>query len=65
MNHLFSSIEEACDVNYARRLGYTHLWGGAKSHPAVATRIEQRVRHDYPSFYRRSEQVMARGLPAF
>jgi len=59
VNHLFSSVQEACDANCARRLGFTHLWSDIKSHPAVATRLEQRVRHDYPDFYRRCERLIS------
>ncbi len=57
--HLFSSVDDACDSNRALRLGYTHLWGGTKSLPAVGRRLEERVRRDDPTYFRRCEKVLS------
>jgi hypothetical protein len=65
VSHLFSSWEYAFDPNYAARMGFTHLVAGAKSHPAVGMRIEQRARRQDPAFYRRCEQFLAqKALPS-
>lgn len=56
--HLFSSVDEACDFNHAGKLGFTHLWGGAKSHPEVGRRLEERVRKDNPAYLRRCERTL-------
>lgn len=57
VRHLFSSVAEACDSGRAARAGFTHLWGGTKSHPAVGERLEQRMRRDDPDFCRRCEKI--------
>jgi hypothetical protein len=54
--HLFPSWTEANDANYAARVGYTHLMGG-KRIPAAGQRLAQRVRRDWPDFYRRCERL--------
>ncbi len=59
VNHLFSSVDEALDCRRAARLGHTHLMGGAKSHPVVARRLEERMRREDPVFFRRCERVAA------
>jgi len=59
VEHLFSSVDEACNFNHAARLGYTHLWGGAKSHAAVGGRLEERVRRENPNYFRRCERALA------
>ncbi len=59
VKHLFSSVSEACDINRAAQAGFTHLWGATKSHPAVAKRLEQRLRADDPGYVRRCERVAA------
>jgi hypothetical protein len=53
--HLFPSWAEASDGNYAARVGYTHLMGG-KRLPAAGQRLAERVRRDWPDFYRRCER---------
>ncbi len=58
MNHVFPSWEHAYDPNYSARIGFTHLMGGAKTHPAVGMRIEERARRQVPDYYRRCEQVL-------
>jgi len=59
VTHLFSSVDEACDIKQAARLGHTHLLGGTKSHPTVARRLEQRVRRENPAHFRRCERLAA------
>jgi hypothetical protein len=59
VSHLFSSVEQACDLKHAARLGHTHLLGGTKSHPAVAKRLEQRMRRENPAYFRRCEKLLA------
>jgi hypothetical protein len=59
VGHLFSSVAEACDIRRAARAGFTHLWGGTKSHPTVARRLEDRMRREDPSYVRRCEKVAA------
>src|SRR5262245_17704051 len=44
LRYLFSSWEQAANPNQAALLGFTHLLGDAKSHPAVGQRLEERVR---------------------
>jgi hypothetical protein len=58
VKHLFSSVEEALDSNHAARVGHTHLFGAAKAHPAVARRLEDRVRREDPAYFRRCEKVL-------
>jgi hypothetical protein len=53
--HLFPSWTEARDANFAARAGYTHLMGGKRA-PEVSQRLAQRVRKDWPDFYRRCER---------
>jgi hypothetical protein len=60
IGHLFASWGEALDPNLAARIGFTHLLGGAKSHPAVGRRLEERVRRENPAYFRRCEQVLAK-----
>jgi hypothetical protein len=59
VNHLFSSVEEALDSRHAARLGHTHLLGSAKSHPAVARRLEERMRREDLAYFRRCEKLAA------
>lgn len=59
VRRLFSSVSEACDTTHAARAGYTHLLGGAKSHPAVAKRLEERTLREDPFYFRRCEKVAA------
>jgi hypothetical protein len=60
IGHLFPTAMNAFDPNDAARIGYTHLIGGAKSHPAVGKRLEDRVRRHNPAYFRRCEQVLAK-----
>lgn len=58
IKHLFSSWDEAADTNHAARVGYTHLVAGAKSVPAVGRRLEERVRRDDPTYFRRCQKIV-------
>jgi Family of unknown function (DUF6734) len=55
--YLFASWEEGLDQNRTARLGFTHLMGGAKSHPAVARRLEERLRRDDPGYFRLCDRL--------
>ena len=57
VRRLFSSVAEACDIGHAARTGFTHLWGTTKSHPVVGRRLEERMRRDDPSYFRRCEKI--------
>ena len=59
-SYVFPSWEHAYDPNRAARVGFTHLMGGAKSHPAVGMRIEERVRRQDPAFFHRCEEALAK-----
>jgi Family of unknown function (DUF6734) len=59
VNHLFSSWENAFDPRCAARAGFTHLVAGAKSHPGIGMRMEQRARNQDAAFYRRCERLLA------
>jgi len=58
--YVFSSLGEAYDINRAARAGFTHLLGDAKSHPAIAKRLEERVRREKPAYLKRCHQVASR-----
>lgn len=60
IDHLFRTWEVAFDPNYAARVGFTHLVAGAKSHAAVGKRLEDRVRRDNPTYFRRCEQLLTK-----
>jgi hypothetical protein len=53
LRYLFPSFESAYDRGYARRFGFTHLLGDAKSHPLVAGRLERRVAQEDRELYAR------------
>jgi hypothetical protein len=59
IRYLFSSWEQLFDPYCVGRLGFTHLMGGAKSHPEVARRLEERVRREDPAYFRRCEKLLA------
>lgn len=52
--YVFESPNEAFDESAAARVGYTHLIGGAKANGAIASRLERRVRRDFPEFHARA-----------
>jgi len=58
IGHLFPTGKEAFDPNHAARIGFTHLIGGAKSHPTVARRLEERVRREDLAYFRRCQKVL-------
>jgi len=51
VQYLFASEEES--VTNAATRGYTHLIGGAKRNVEIASRLERRVRKEYPEEYYR------------
>ena len=55
--NLFPSWDSCNNPNLAARMGFTHLICGAKSHPAVAKRLEERSRREDPSYFRRCEKI--------
>lgn len=57
VKYLFPSWSEGYDPNCAARVGYTHLMGGAKSHPAVRKRLEERMRREDPAYLRICERA--------
>jgi hypothetical protein len=57
VRYLFPSWSEAHNPRASARVGYTHLLGDAKSHPAVVARLEQRVAQMDPVFARHCERV--------
>ena len=57
IKYLFESFEKCISPNEAARVGFTHLLGGSKGHPAVVKRLEARIRRDDPAFYRRCEAL--------
>ena len=56
-DYLFPSSAHAFDPAEAERAGYTHLIGDAKADPAIAARLEARVRSDHPALYDRCMSV--------
>lgn len=60
VRHLFPTWEKAYDGNEAARVGFTHLIAGAKTSPAVANRLESRVRREDPGFVRVCERVLSK-----
>jgi hypothetical protein len=61
--YLFHSWEEARNQNQAAKLGYTHLMAYSKRAPDVMRRLTERVRRDWPEYYRRCVRH-AQSLPA-
>ena len=61
ISYLFADFEDAFDPVRAREAGYTHLLSGSKRDPAIAARLERRVRQDFPAYYSRIRSVC---LPA-
>jgi hypothetical protein len=59
IEHLFPTGTAPFDPGHTARAGYTHLIAGAKSHPGVGRRLEERVRREDPSYFRRCETVLA------
>jgi hypothetical protein len=59
IRYLFPSFGDACNPQSAARAGFTHLMGGAKTHPAVGRRLEERMRREDPAYFRRCEKIAA------
>lgn len=60
VRHLFPSQSDAFNPGCAARAGYTHLLGESKLSPGVGKRMEERVKRDDPSYFRRCEKVAKR-----
>lgn len=60
MKYLFPSWEDACNPNRTARAGYTHLQFVAKSNPAVARRLAERVQREDSFYFRHCERVAGR-----
>jgi hypothetical protein len=52
-SYLFDSTEAAFDPAEAKKAGYTHLISSAKRDASIMSRLEARVRRDYPAYYAR------------
>jgi hypothetical protein len=59
IEYLFRSWAEAGDGVTAVRRGFTHLIADTKRWPAVARRLERRVRREFPERYRRCLETEA------
>jgi hypothetical protein len=57
VRYLFDSWEEATHPDCAARAGFTHLLGDSKASPAVARRMEDRVKRDDRSYFQRCWHV--------
>ncbi|HWE85311.1 MAG TPA: DUF6734 family protein [Terracidiphilus sp.] len=57
IRHLFPTWSESFNADAAARLGFTHLIGDTKSHPAVAARLERRVAKLDPKFLLQCQRV--------
>ncbi|HTX77632.1 MAG TPA: DUF6734 family protein [Terracidiphilus sp.] len=57
IRHLFPTWAESFNTDAAARLGFTHLMGDIKSHPAVAARLERRVAQLDPVFLLHCQRV--------
>jgi len=53
IRYLFESITHAFQSDRAEQLGFTHLAGNAKLNRELATRMEEKVKRDYPEYYER------------
>lgn len=53
IQYLFNSFDDAFNPENAREVGYTHLLGSSKRNKAIAVRLENRVKQDYPEYYER------------
>jgi hypothetical protein len=57
--HLFPTWHDALDRSEAARAGFTHLIAGAKRSPEAIRRLSDRVRRDWPEYFRRCEGLDA------
>jgi hypothetical protein len=56
MRYLFDSLNQAYNPESATRAGFTHLIANAKKNPVIASRLENRVKQDYPENFERCIQ---------
>ena len=56
MSYLFDSLRQAYNPESATRAGFTHLIANAKKSQIIATRLEDRVKQDYPEHFQRCIQ---------
>jgi transcriptional regulatory protein LevR len=56
MRYLFDSLSQAYNPESATRAGFTHLIANAKKSQIIATRLEDRVKQDYPESFQRCIQ---------
>ena len=56
MRYLFDSLSQAYNPDSATRVGFTHLIANAKKNRMIATRLEDRVKRDYPENFQRCSQ---------
>jgi len=58
IRYLFNSFEDAMLPQNSRDAGYTHLIGPAKRNKALMEKLEERVKTDYSSLYRKCLQLI-------
>ena len=56
IEYLFESYEQA--IEQAAQAGYTHVIASAKSNPAIARRLEERVAREFPEMYETCRRVL-------
>lgn len=56
MSYLFDSLSQAYNPESATHAGFTHLIANAKKSQIIATRLEDRVKQDYPENFHRCVQ---------
>lgn len=56
LEYLFRSWDDARNPNQAAKVGYTHLMAHSKRAPEVMQRVADRVRRDWPDYFRRCER---------
>ncbi len=57
IRYVFPTLSEAFSAQAAARLGFTHLLGDTKAHPAVAVRLERRIAQLDPALLRQCQRV--------
>lgn len=57
VQYLFPSLDYALVDENSARAGFTHLLADAKRNRAIAERLENRVKRDYPEYYDRCTRV--------
>jgi hypothetical protein len=56
IEYMYQSMGDLWNPDCAAQNGFTHLLSGTKRNPIFADRLANRVRHDYPEYYRRCLQ---------